>query len=80
MEAATYYVQNECILGYVYHRAQPNTLWILRASVIRGAIEFSGDPCPGSTVFYPERARRATFKDFDDYRVCVPSHLRSYRR
>ena len=59
-------VINENALGYIAPEA-PQSLYILRASVIKGSTMSELNvpyPLSGNTL------RLATEKDFDDYRVC----------
>lgn len=68
-----YVVFSEHTLGYMYDE-QPNQVWILASSVIRGAVQSWKD---GSTMALPNdpRLRPATLKDFDTYRVVPPPNF-----
>jgi hypothetical protein len=67
-----YVVMNEHTLGIVYEE-QPNLLWPLRASVLRGAPWSTGHDPVGITEL--DTVRAASKDDFDDYRVCWEGHL-----
>lgn len=64
-----YAVYMENTLGYLFAINGRNYLGILHASILKGStFNWLG----GAILVDMANVRRATVKDFDDYRVCVP--------
>lgn len=69
--AIRYVVNDEHTLGYI-NDEQPDMLWFLRCSVLRGS---PFDPMSGGTAIRGV-IRDATVEDFDAYGVMPPPSLR----
>lgn len=67
-----YVVMNEHTLGYIYPQ-QPDTLGILRASVLRGSPLLGDNGLTGTLLISgADDIRPATLADFTVYRVIPP--------